>query len=152
MGKTYVAMAVMASTLLVGRARATGHPVEPVCCARNGNRKSAVSAIRICFPARRRHRSLRPLVVRDYWDLLSNLHDHANAPLDRVHEATLRCVLLSLRTFAVRKQWITNRHSPWTAVEVAVDGSSGDAFQVRLFRAGLGGIPGDEERSGERRD
>lgn len=116
MGKTYVAMAVMASTLLGRGGRAL--LVTPSSSVLRSKWEQEIRSFSDTYllPARRR-RSLRPLVVRDYWDLLSNLHDHANAPLDRVHEATLRCVLLSLRTFAVRKQWITNRHSPWTAVE-----------------------------------
>lgn len=116
MGKTYVAMAVMAGTLLGRNGRALlVTPSSPVLRSKWEQEIRSFSDTYL-LPSRRR-RSLRPLVVRDYWDLLSNLHDHENAPLERVHDATLRCVLLSLRTFAVRKEWITNRHSPWMAVD-----------------------------------
>lgn len=120
MGKTYVAMAVMAGTLLGRGGRALlVTPSSPVLRSKWEQEIRSFSDAYLLRPRQLRpqqRRSLRPLVVRDYWDLLSNLHNHENTSLDRVHEVTLRCVLLSLRTYAVRKEWITNRHSPWTAV------------------------------------
>lgn len=116
MGKTYVAMAVMASTLL--REGGRGLLVTPSSSVLRSKWEQEIRSFSETYVIpTRKHGALRPLIVRDYWDLLSNLHDHDNAPLERVHGATLRCVILSLRTFAVRKEWITNRHAAWAAME-----------------------------------
>lgn len=115
MGKTYVAMAAMASTLLRDGGR--GLLITPSSSVLRAKWEQEIRSFSATYvmPSQGRD-ALRPLVVRDYWDLLSNLHDHENAPLERVHEGTLRCVLLALRTFAVRKEWITNRHAAWSAI------------------------------------
>lgn len=115
MGKTYVAMAALAYKLLREGGRALlVTPSSTILRAKWEQEIRSFSSTYV-VPAHPQG-ALRPLVVRDYWDLLSNLHDHDNNPLGAVHAEKLRCVLLALRTYAVRKGWLTNRHAGWEAM------------------------------------
>lgn len=113
MGKTYVAMAVMAHQVL----RANGKKallITPPSAVLRAKWEQEIRGFGAYV--RQGGSSLRPLVVRDYWDLVANLHDHTDTDVLRIDEGKLRCILHSMWQWAVKKRWVTNRQYWWPAL------------------------------------
>lgn len=125
MGKTYVAMAVAAQSVLGSGGKVL--LITPPSAVLRAKWEQEIRA----FGSTYLHGgagSLRPLVVSDYWDLVANLHDHSNAPLLRVTEGKLRCVLYSLWKWAVKKEWVSNHQNWWPQLQ-DFDRESGETLK-----------------------
>ncbi len=125
MGKTYVAMAVVAQSVLSGGGKALLiTPPSAVLRAKWEQEIRGFGGEYLNSGAG----SLRPLVVRDYWDLVANLHDYLDTPLLRVTDGKLRCVLYSLWVWALKKEWITSRQNWWPQLQ-DFDWESGETLK-----------------------
>jgi hypothetical protein len=113
MGKTYVAMAVMANTVLDrvhdGSKALLITPASAVLRSKWEQEIRSFSRSYLVPGSG----ALKPLVVKSYWDLVGNLHDHKNAPLERISEGKLSCILYSLWSWALKKGWVTNHQNMW---------------------------------------
>lgn len=127
MGKTYVALAALAETVLGRNERALLiTPSSPVLRAKWEREIRSFSAHYLKDGAG----ELRPLVVRDFWDLLANLHDHPDQTVQRIHGRTLQCVLLALRDHAQQQGWLSGKHAPWPGM-AGFDWSDETAMRFR---------------------
>ena len=125
MGKTYVAMAVVAQTVLGEGGKAL--LVTPPSAVLRAKWEQEIRGFGSAYLAVNAG-SLRPLVVGDYWDLVANLHDHSDRPLERVGFGKLRCILYSLWVWALKKGWVSNHQSWWRQLE-GFDWESGEALR-----------------------
>ncbi|MES2978009.1 MAG: helicase-related protein [Pseudomonadota bacterium] len=110
MGKTYVAMAVVAQAVLGQGGKAL--LVTPPSAVLRAKWEQEIRGFGSAYLDEGAG-SLRPLVVRDYWSLISNLHDHTDKSVSKVSAETLSCILYSLWTWAVTKGWVSNRQNRW---------------------------------------
>ena len=109
MGKTYVAMAVIAAKLSSsprndGRALLITPP-SAVLRSKWEQEFRSFSQNYLCDGTR----VLRPLIVRNYWELVANLHDYGNEPIGQIRDEKLDCILYSLWRWAVKAKYLTNR-------------------------------------------
>lgn len=127
MGKTYVALAALAETVLGRQERALLiTPSSPVLRAKWEREIRSFSAHYL----EKGSGELRPLIVRDFWDLLANLHDHSDRTVERIRSSTLQCLLLALRDHAQQQGWLNGKHAPWQGM-VGFDWSNETAMRFR---------------------
>jgi|LNFM01.1.fsa_nt_gb hypothetical protein len=120
MGKTYVALAVMAERLL--RSRDNSRRALLVTPASSVLRTKWEQEIRsfsekYVAPGRR---ELTPLQVNSYWDLVANLHDYQNHSSKNVTSERQRCLLeVTWQWFAARKASATGKlmRTRWPILE-----------------------------------
>lgn len=112
MGKTYVAMAVIAAKLLSSprndRRALLITPPSAVLRSKWEQEFRSFSQNYLCDGIR----ALRPLIVRNYWELVANLHDYDNKPIRKIRDENLDCILHSLWQWAVRAKYLT-RSMAW---------------------------------------
>jgi Helicase conserved C-terminal domain len=113
MGKTYVAMGVIAARLLGGnRANARALLITPssaVLRAKWEQELRSFSAFYVNGQDRARKRTLRPLVVHSYWELIACLHAYKNTIISRISEETTCCILQSVYEWACRNKYLSRR-------------------------------------------
>jgi len=104
MGKTYVALAVMAELLL--RTRENSHRallVTPASAVLRTKWEQEIRSFSEKYVASGR-RELKPLRLDSYWDLVANLHDYKNHEAKNVTDERQRCMLeVTWQWFAARK-------------------------------------------------
>ncbi|MFL9993383.1 DEAD/DEAH box helicase [Paraburkholderia sediminicola] len=115
MGKTYVAMGVIAARLLgANRADARALLITPssaVLRAKWEQELRSFSAFYVNGHDRARKRTLRPLVVHSYWELIACLHAYKNTIISRIWEETTCCILQSVYEWACRNKYLSRRSS-----------------------------------------
>ncbi len=125
MGKSYVAMAVIAQSVLKGQSKAL--LIIPPSAVLRAKWEQEMRSFGGSY-VNPDQGSLRPLVVSNYWDLIANLHDHSNAPLLRVTDGKLQCILFSLWNWARKKSWVSNHQNRWPFLD-GFDEESGEALK-----------------------
>lgn len=112
MGKTYVAMAAIAVKLL----RATKNDrralliTPPSAVLRSKWEQEIRSFSQSYLVTKSKRRTLRPLIVRNFWELVANLHDYENdGAIMRVSEDLLCCILDSVWQWGVKSDYLNNR-------------------------------------------
>ncbi|SDH55052.1 Helicase conserved C-terminal domain-containing protein [Paraburkholderia steynii] len=115
MGKTYVAMGVIAARLL-GASRADARallitPSSAVLRAKWEQELRSFSAFYVNGQDRARKRTLRPLVVHSYWELIACLHAYKNTTIRRISADTTCCILRSVLEWACRNKYLSRRSS-----------------------------------------
>jgi superfamily II DNA or RNA helicase len=112
MGKTYVAMAVISAKLL----RATKNDrralliTPPSAVLRSKWEQEIRSFSHNYLVKETRRRSLRPLIVRNFWELVANLHDYENdQEISKITEDLLLCILDSVWQWGVKNDYLKNQ-------------------------------------------
>lgn len=113
MGKTYVAMSVIAARLL-GASRADARailitPSSAVLRAKWEQELRSFSAFYVTGQNRASKRTLRPLVVHSYWELIACLHAYKNTTISRIRQETTYCILHSVYEWACRNRYLSRR-------------------------------------------
>ncbi len=113
MGKTYVAMGVIAARLL-GASRADARallitPSSAVLRAKWEQELRSFSAFYVNGQDRTRKRTLRPLVVHSYWELIACLHAYKNTAISRISAETTYCILQSVYEWACQNKYLSRR-------------------------------------------
>ncbi|KVW71766.1 hypothetical protein WT29_31795 [Burkholderia stagnalis] len=113
MGKTYVAMSVIAARLL-GASRANARallitPSSAVLRAKWEQELRSFSAFYVNGQDRARKRTLRPLVVHSYWELIACLHAYKNTTISRIWPETTCCILQSIYEWARQNRYLSRR-------------------------------------------
>lgn len=113
MGKTYVAMGVIAARLL-GASRADARallitPSSAVLRAKWEQELRSFSAFYVNGQDRARKRTLRPLVVHSYWELIACLHAYKNTTISRIWAETTCCILQSVYEWACQNRYLSRR-------------------------------------------
>ncbi len=111
MGKTYVAMGVIAARLL-GASRSDARallitPSSAVLRAKWEQELRSFSEVYVNGHDRARSRKLRPLVVHGYWELIECLHVYENRVVVRIHAHTACCILQLIFEWARRNKYIS---------------------------------------------
>ena len=110
MGKTYVAMGVMATKLLRptknDRRALLITPSSAVLRSKWEQELRSFSQNYLLKESKRR--TLRPLIVRNFWELVANLHDYENDQIERISAERLRCILDSVWQWAVKSGYLKN--------------------------------------------
>ncbi|RKR43448.1 helicase-related protein [Paraburkholderia sp. BL17N1] len=113
MGKTYVAMGVIAARLLgANRADARALLITPssaVLRAKWEQELRSFSAFYVNGQDRARKRTLRPLVVHSYWELIACLHPYKNTTISRIWPETMCCILQSVYEWACQNKYLSRR-------------------------------------------
>ena len=124
MGKTYVAMAVVAQAVLGEGGKALlVTPPSAVLRAKWEQEIRGFAGAYLYGDAG----LLRPLVVSDHWSLIANLHDHSDMSVPQVGGKTLLSILYSLWEWARKKGWVKNSQNWWPQLN-GFDPESGDAL------------------------
>lgn len=114
MGKTYVAMALVAAKLL----RPTKNDrrallITPASAVLRSKWEQELRGFSEHYlVGRNQRRTLRPLVVRNFWELVANLHDYGNEErLQKISKYMLDCILDSIWHWAVKAKYLSNKSS-----------------------------------------
>lgn len=111
MGKTYVAMGVIAAKLLrpTKNDRRALLITPPSAVLRSKWEQEIRSFSQNYLVKNSKRRSLRPLIVRNFWELVASLHDYKNVKVEKVSEDLLCCILDSVWQWGVRNNYLSNR-------------------------------------------
>lgn len=139
MGKSYVALAVMAKFVLgLKGADARALLITPPSSVLRSKWEQEIRSFSEAYLKPAVKGALKPLVLKSFWELVANLHDHQNETVKRVSRETYRCILLYLWQWAVRKGWLSNKHKRWEAIEdLDLDAPEAMAFASRYSIAAL---------------
>lgn len=128
MGKTYVALAVIADAVLRRGAVSTrALLVTPPSAVLRAKWEQEVRSFSSSYLVHRAGHTLRPLIVNGFWDLVANLHDHQNVEVPKITDRMMQSILFSLWQWALKKEWLTNKHRWWPDLE-GFDPASADAM------------------------
>jgi superfamily II DNA or RNA helicase len=109
MGKTYVAMAVIAAKVFgAAGSHRRALLVTPASAVLRSKWEQELRSFsqNYLLPGTR---PLRPLVVRSYWELAANLHDYENDATSRVSEGKFNCILDSFREWCVQAGYLKRK-------------------------------------------
>ena len=122
MGKTYVALAVIAEHLLRSRSNSQrALLVTPASAVLRSKWEQEIRSFSENYVGAGRRR-LQPLQVNSYWDLVANLHDYQNLPSRYVTPERERCLLeATWQWFLARKLSSEGKRlrAPWPPLEKA---------------------------------
>lgn len=128
MGKTYVAMAVIAAKLSSSHSNdRRALLITPPSAVLRSKWEQEFRSFSQNY-LRDGTRALRPLVVRNYWELVANLHNYDNESIRRVTSEKLDCVLYFLWQWAVKAKYVT-RNMGWFARLDGFDHNSAEALR-----------------------
>lgn len=113
MGKTYVAMGVIAARLLGARgADARALLITPSSAVLRAKWEQELRSFSACYvngQNRASKRTLRPLIVHSYWELIACLHAYKNTTISRIRPETTCCILQSVYEWASRNRYLSRR-------------------------------------------
>lgn len=127
MGKTYVAMATMAHTIFQSKKndRKVLLVVPPNIVLAKKWEQEIRSFNENYLPKKKSvdSKQLRPLVVKDYWELIQNLHDYENFDLSRVSNERLALFAKILWNWCKERNTVSSKAREWDISAVYGDWS-----------------------------
>jgi len=131
MGKTYVAMAVIANTVLGRRKNSSKAllitPPSPILRSKWEQELRSFSS---SYLAEKKKGSLKPIVIDSFWDLVANLHDYGDTSVQRISEGRYKCIVHSLWGWAIHKDWVSNYQYWWPVLD-NFDRESAEAMKFK---------------------
>jgi superfamily II DNA or RNA helicase len=142
MGKSYVALAVMADAVLRGgEADSRALLITPPSPVLRSKWEQEIRSFSKAYLKQRVEGALKPLILKSFWELVANLHNHRNETVGRLSQESYQCILLYLRQWAVRKGWLLNKHKRWEAMgAIDMEGPAAMAFASRYSIAAFEGF------------
>lgn len=117
MGKTYVALAVMAHEVLQpGSAGGKALLVTPPSAVLRAKWEQEVRSFSERYVPREAGAAMRPLIVHSYWDLVGNLHEHKDVEVNWIGQEKLSAILFQFWQWSLRKGWVSKRHKLWDSL------------------------------------
>jgi hypothetical protein len=118
MGKTYVAMAVIANTVLDScKNGSKALLITPQSAVLRSKWEQELRSFSGSYLLPGVKEALKPLVVDSFWALVANLHDHEDTTVPRITDGKYKCILHSLWWWAIEKGWVNNRQHWWPELE-----------------------------------
>lgn len=129
MGKTYVAMAVIANTVLDNSKNGSkALLITPQSAVLRSKWEQELRSFSGSYLLPGVKGALKPLVVDSFWDLVANLHDHDDTEVLRISDGKYKCILHSLWWWAIEKGWVNNKQYWWPELE-KFDWASAEAMK-----------------------